>query len=125
MSSKTPRCSSEDFESELLVRWLLSNGWECLHQDTPYNGGPLFSHIAHSGKLSRAASAKFKRMGKASGVPDYLIQKRDRSGWVWVELKKKKGGRVSNEQKIWLQELGECSRVCLGADSAIEYLEGL
>lgn len=45
---------------------------------------------------------------------------------IFIELKRRKGGVVTPEQKKWieyLQELGYPARVCRGADEAIEFVK--
>jgi hypothetical protein len=65
-----------------------------------------------------------KRMGTSKGFPDVLAFKGDRK--YAIELKRAQGGRVSPEQREWLEVLahhGFVAAVCHGAVEAIELLE--
>ena len=46
---------------------------------------------------------------------------------LYVEMKRKKGGVVSEAQQkwiTWLNDNGYSAKVCKGADEAIEYVKG-
>lgn len=72
-----------------------------------------------------------KRMGYSPGLPDLVIfQKPPAYNGQFVgcaiELKRRKGGIVSPEQRIWIEKLqkeGWIAVVCAGADEAILILE--
>lgn len=67
-----------------------------------------------------------KAQGVRCGVPDYLLITPDKI--IFIEMKRKKGGCVSPEQKQWIaaiQQAGGYATVTKGAEQAIEYLEGL
>lgn len=69
--------------------------------------------------------ARNKKMGVSKGFPDFLVIT-PKSGPVFIELKRKKGGRVSKEQTEWLEALKSAGcpcAVCYGAKEAIEFLE--
>ena len=94
-------------------------------------------HVPNEGKHKVQYYAKQTRMGVKSGVPDILIFNSCKESnskhfnaykGIAIELKRKKGGRVSKEQKEWLNKLdnrGWLTRVCKGADEAIDWLESL
>ena len=98
-------------------------------------------HVPNEGKHKIQYYAKQKRLGVKKGVPDILIfdsPKRairemvgceiKRFKGIAIELKRKKGGRVSEEQKEWLDKLdnrGWLTRVCKGADESIDWLKEL
>lgn len=92
----------------------------------------LLFAIPNGGSRHPAEAANLKRQGVKAGVPDmFLPVSRGTSHGLFIELKRRKGGRVSDEQRRWLNELerqGFAARVCKGADEAmktmIEYLEG-
>ena len=57
--------------------------------------------IPNGGGRSRSQGAKLKMEGVSPGVPDLFIP-----DWLlWVEMKREKGGRVSPEQKDWMEYL--------------------
>ena len=68
---------------------------------------------------SRGAGARLKAEGVSAGVPDLFIP-----AWnAWIEMKRSKGGSVSEKQKDWigyLESVGHQVFVCKGADSAKE-----
>lgn len=64
----------------------------------------LILHVANEGK--RANGYLLKRMGLRKGVSDFFIPL-PRNGYhgLWIELKPMKGGKLSKEQKEWLDRM--------------------
>ena len=97
---------SEHFEQRELVRWF--------RQTWP--GVRIFA-IPNGGARSKATAGRLKAEGVASGVPDLFIP-----AWrLWVEMKRRKGGSVSAEQKDWIAYLESVNYWCIvgkGADDA-------
>lgn len=57
--------------------------------------------IPNGTRASIGAAIKAKKEGVSSGVPDLYIP-----AWkLWIEMKRKKGGSVSKEQKDWIEYL--------------------
>lgn len=96
------------------------------------------AHIANesrsSSKNAMIRGAKLKKMGQSRGVWDYevFVPIRGITGAVdcyqqlKIEMKKRKGGTVSPEQKEWkkVYELaGIPCKVCKGADEAIAFVD--
>lgn len=84
-----------------------------------------FYHIPNERKCSPQAGARLKKQGVKPGVPDLCIPVA-RGGYhaLYIEMKTK-GGRVTENQKEWLNKLrehGNFAVVCYGADSAIELI---
>lgn len=83
-----------------------------------------YSHIPQETYTkSWATKAKNKRQGVRTGVPDYVVVTRDKV--LWIELKRSKGGAVSEAQKIWIAALdSKQSRamVCRGFDEAQRFI---
>ena len=112
-----------------------SNPLECIEQETVsawLDLHKVFYNISISGAyLHPATFNRLKRMGYKRGLPDILIFERppaygNQFVGVAIELKRKKGGIVSDEQKEWLEKLqkqGWFAIVCRGADEAILILE--
>lgn len=104
---------SEYLEGRILVQWLKRKNL-------------LFSHLAQSTfTRSFRTLSKLKASGVVKGVPDYVVIVPGRV--LFVELKRIKGGRVSKEQKEWVEALTEAgcpAKVCLGAAEAIKFVEG-
>ena len=69
-----------------------------------------------------------KKQGYRIGFPDLAILTKNKSGThevLFIEMKRQKGGRVSDEQKEWIERLdneGYCVGVAKGCDSAINIL---
>lgn len=65
-----------------------------------------------------------KSMGVRPGVPDYIIVT-DKLV-IFLEMKRKKGGRLREDQKVWLEAVeGKkvVSQVCNGFDEAKKFFE--
>jgi len=61
----------------------------------------LIFAIPNGGKRSIGAGKKFKAEGVVAGIPDLFIPAWD----VWVEMKRKTGGRLSPDQKEMIKYL--------------------
>ena len=122
------KCPTEEQEQIKLAEYL---DWK----------GYCWCHVPNGGNRNIVTGAKLKKQGVKPGVPDILIfdsPKRairemvgceiKRFKGISIELKRKKGGQVSKHQKEWLNKLqnkGWLTRVCKGADEAIDWLEEL
>lgn len=127
MKTKAERlpCASEADEQQMLMEWarLAACKWPELR---------LMHHIPNEGKRSIPAAMQLKRMGLRGGVPDICLPVA-RGGYhgLYIELKRVRGGKLSDEQREWLEALageGYCARVCKGWREAAEltgkYLSG-
>lgn len=88
--------------------------------------GLKYSHIHHEMfTTSLAQRSKAKRLGVKSGVPDYIICLPDRL--LFIEMKREKGGTLSQAQKEWIRALdgipNVCAAVCRGFDEARVFIE--
>ena len=79
--------------------------------------------IPNGGARHPKTAADLKAEGVSPGVPDLFVPE-----WaLWIEMKRRKGGRLSEEQKDmikYLDDVGYASIVAHGAEDAIEQLEG-
>ncbi len=109
---------TEDQEQAKLVAWLRKFDI-------------LFFAVPNGGYRNTLEAFKLKRTGVQSGVPDIMIPVA-RKGFhgLFIEMKRQKGGVLSQHQKHWLSNLifqKYCAKVANGADVAIalvtEYLE--
>jgi hypothetical protein len=69
--------------------------------------------------------AKLVASGLSRGYPDIEVFIGNGKS-LYIEMKRKKGGVVSEEQKkwiTWLNDNGYSAKVCHGADEAIEYVK--
>ena len=66
-------------------------------------------------------------MGVKAGVPDlFLPVSRGGYAGLFIELKRRRGGQISSEQKAWIAALlneGYCASVCRGFDAATELID--
>ena len=84
-------------------------------------------HVPNGGERGKAEAARFKAEGVKPGVPDiFLPIPRGPYHGLFIELKRQKGGRVSAEQRIWLEALltqGYMATVCYGWKDAAATIE--
>ena len=116
---------TEDQEQIALVNWARM-------QEKRYPELRLLFHIPNGGSRGKAEAGRFRAMGVRPGVPDLCLPV-PVGGYhgLYIELKRAKGGRVSAEQREWmdaLRELGYCAAVCRGWEDAARiitwYLDG-
>lgn len=100
---------NEDQEQARLVQWFRRT----------HRGVRIFA-IPNGGHRHPAVAAKLKVTGVMRGVPDLFIPE-----WcVWIEMKTK-GGRLSPDQKDWIEYLSTHGYTCIvafGADDAIQQI---
>lgn len=112
---------TEAEEQEALFRWIAFSA-------AKYPELLLFSHTPNEGKRSIQNGAALKRMGLKSGVPDlHLPVARGKYHSLYIELKRTKGGRVSDNQKWWIDRLNEQNNlavVCYGWEQAKDVICG-
>ena len=125
---------TEDDESRLFHEWLSRN-------NIPH------THIANEGIGGRrdfARTRKAKSLGQSAGFPDFLVVIPTSHGWaMWdqqtqmllkpvhqnrlvaIEMKRQKGGKVSDKQKAWLETLNSAgikAVVCKGFEEAKKFI---
>ena len=102
---------TESEEQQTLFRWAEM-------QCGRYPELALMFHIPNEGKRSWMTGGRMKAEGLKSGVPDiFLPVPRGEFHGLFVEMKRTKGGTVSDCQKLWLHDLqkqGYCAAVCRG-----------
>lgn len=116
---------SEYEECKIFVQWLRLNNIPHAH----------YANESQSGsKSAMIRGAKLKAIGQSRGVFDYDIYVPikgitgviDCYELIKIEMKRKKGGVVSDEQKNWLdiyEKAGIPSKICKGADEAIDFVK--
>lgn len=95
--------------------------------------GLKYSHIPNETYTkSFKQKMKNKNQGVKKGIPDYICiiptekSKTNKAEIVFIELKRKKRGVVSKEQKEWIEAINEAgvdAHIAKGADQAIEILK--
>ena len=94
------------------------------------------NEIGGSTRALKIRAIKMKKMGTSKGFPDLLVfvpikgvtKEIDAYEMVAIEMKRKKGGVVSKEQKKWIDTLeksGITCKICKGADEAIDFIKSL
>ena len=87
----------------------------------------LLFHIPNGGSRGKAEAARFKAEGVKAGVPDlFLPVARGPYHGLFIEMKRQKGGKVSDAQKEWIAALidqGYLAVVCYGWKDAAELIE--
>lgn len=102
---------TEHEEQREVVRWFRQK----------YRGVRIFA-IANGGWRSKATAAKLKAEGVSRGVPDLFVPECG----LWVEMKRVVGGRLSPEQRDWieyLRKVGNTVLVCYGAEDAKDQID--
>jgi hypothetical protein len=107
---EVPRVPYEREEQERLAAWLDGTGLDWYHVPNE--------------RASKAEAGKLSRQGVKPGVPDVVILDWTDDGacGLVIELKRTKGGTVSQVQREWLARFtrhGRRAEVCRGADDAI------
>lgn len=87
----------------------------------------LMYHIPNEGKRSLAEGRRMKEQGLQAGVPDICLPVPNvRYTALYIEMKRRDGGRLSEEQHGWitaLNRVGCRAVVCHGWDEAREEIE--
>lgn len=117
----TTTLPTEDAEQKALFVW-------AAYQKCKYPELECMYHIPNEGKRSAPTGAKLKRMGLSPGVPDICLPVA-RGGYsaLYIELKRTKGGNLSDNQRAWLDRLNKwgCLAVrCDGWEMAKRVIEG-
>lgn len=116
---------TESAEQQLLFQWARM-------QSGKYPELALLYHIPNEGKRSHKTGARMKAEGLKTGVPDICLPvARGGHHGLYIELKRVKNSRVTQDQLDWIEALiaqGYVAAVCRGCDEAIElitrYLSG-
>ena len=87
----------------------------------------LLYHIPNGGSRNQIEAKHLKAQGVKSGVPDLCLPVA-RGLWhgLYIEMKRQKGGRVSDAQRRWLEDLerqGYRAEVACGWKEAAQIIE--
>lgn len=113
------RLATEAMEQECLMRW--AN----LQENTYPELGLLFA-VPNGGSRHKLEAYNLKKQGVRAGVPDLVlpVARREHHG-MYIEMKRLEGGRLSEDQVLWLDKLkdqGYYAVVCKGWESAVEQI---
>ena len=86
----------------------------------------LIHHIPNGGSRNAREAHNLRMQGVKPGIPDIFLPVA-RGGWhgLYIEMKRRNGGRLSDEQAAMLEALreqGYCAWVCKGANDAIDLI---
>ena len=115
-----PTVPLEDAEQRIIFQWA------AMETAARPELGLLYA-IPNGGKRAIKTAIALKAQGVKSGVPDMCLPVA-RNGYhgLYIELKRQKGGTVSETQKSWLTALAEQGYkavVCKGAEEAIRTIK--
>ena len=108
---------TESQDQQALFKW-------AAFQRGKYPELDLLYHTPNGGYRSKAEAGRFKAEGVKAGVPDISLPVA-RGEWhgLYIELKRKRGGKVSEQQKTWIDSLAEqgyCVHICKGWEAAVK-----
>lgn len=117
MQNKTmaPYVPTESVEQQCLFRW-------AAYQSGKYPELKLLYHVPNGGSRNKAEAGRFKAEGVKAGVPDLCLPvPRGEFHGLYIELKRLRGSRTSEDQILWMEELtkqGYCVALCKGWEAA-------
>ena len=81
-------------------------------------------HIPNGGYRNPREAHNLKLQGVKPGVPDLFLPVA-RGGWhgLFIEMKRQKGGRLSDDQKAWIDALTDQHYLAVRADGAEQACE--
>lgn len=110
----------EDAEQRIIFQWA------AMETAARPELGLLYA-IPNGGKRAIKTAIALKAQGVKSGVPDMCLPvAREGYHGLYIELKRQKGGTVSETQKSWITALegqGYKAVVCKGAEDAIRTIK--
>lgn len=111
---------TESAEQQCLFRW-------AAFQSGNFPELALLYHVPNGGSRKKAEAGRFRAEGVKAGVPDLCLPVA-RGGYhgLYVEMKRLKGSKTSDEQKAWLSELaaqGYFTALCKGWEAAAKVIE--
>lgn len=118
--ARTSAAPTEAQEQESLFRWAAYNR-------VKYPELELMYHVPNGGGRNLIEAAHLKAQGVKPGVPDICLPVPNiKYTALYIELKRRKGGKVSDVQRGWitaLNRVGCRAVVCHGWDEAREEIE--
>lgn len=115
MAEVKPRVPTEEQEQITLFNWAAM--MEYRYPELRY-----MYHVPNGGYRNKAEAGRFKAQGVKSGVPDIVLPAaRGQYHGLYIELKRTEGGKLSADQRDWLEFLtaqGYFAVVCKGWEEA-------
>lgn len=86
----------------------------------------MLAHIPNEGKRSKATGGRLKKEGLRKGYPDIVLNVSSKDYHaLFIELKRRKGSKKTQEQKDWIRKLNEygyAAVFCYGWEEAWEVI---
>lgn len=112
--------ATESAEQQALFRW-------AAYSQARYPELRWMFHIPNEGKRSMIRGAQMRMEGMKKGVPDVCLPvARGGYGALFIEMKRTRGGRLTQEQAQWaegLREMGNRVERCNGWEEAVRVIE--
>lgn len=110
---------TESVEQQCLFRW-------AAFQSGRFPELALLYHVPNGGSRKKAEAGRFRAEGVKAGVPDLCLPVA-RGGFhgLYIELKRQKGSKTSDDQKAWLSNLekqGYFVALCKGWEAAAKVI---
>lgn len=110
---------TESEEQQSLFRY-------CSVEMSRYPELDMLAHIPNEGKRTKTNGAQLKREGLRKGYPDILLDvPRGEYHGLKIELKRRKGSKITPEQKKWIIKLnkqGYAAVFCYGWEEAWKFI---
>lgn len=110
---------TESVEQQCLFRW-------AAFQSGCYPELKLLYHVPNGGSRKKAEAGRFRAEGVKAGVPDLCLPvARGEYHGLYIELKRLKNSKTSEDQKAWIEKLNEqgyCAVVCKGWEAAAKVI---
>ena len=112
-------CPTESQEQQTLFGF-------CSVELSRYPELEMLAHIPNEGKRTKSTGGRLKKEGLRKGYPDIVlnVSRQDYHG-LFLELKRKRGYKVTKEQKEWIIKLnrqGNAAAFCYGWEQAWEFI---
>lgn len=77
----------------------------------------LMFHVPNGGSRNAREAHNLRLQGVKAGVPDIVLPvPRGKFGGLYIEMKRRKNGRLSDHQKTWLDALAEAGNKAVRCD---------
>jgi len=110
---------TESEEQQSLFRY-------CSVELSRYPDLDMLAHIPNEGKRTKTTGARLKREGLRRGYPDIVLDvPRGEYHGLKIELKRRKGSKITPDQKEWIIKLnkqGYAAAFCYGWEQAWEFI---
>ena len=93
------QCPTESQEQQTLFRF-------CSVELSRYPELEMLAHIPNEGKRTKSTGGRLKKEGLRKGYPDIVLNiSRQEYHGLFLELKRKRGSKITKEQKEWIIKL--------------------